>query len=385
MEDAVERKNAEARLEKMAGYGAATTCRRRLLLEYFGEDWQQDNCGGCDVCLSEGPAGARNGHSTEEKETAPFDGTEIAQKVLSAVVRTGGRFGAAHVVNVLRGSRSRRVLELGHDKLTVYGIARGMARDELRDVIEQLTGKGLLAVATGDYPTLGVTEAGKEFLKNRESVELVRRSNGLSAPSAPKSPTDSDLYETLRALRRKLADERGIPTYVVFTNATLRALADQMPRTGEAMRHIKGVGSKRFEQFGEHFLSAIAASVGENAHSSNGLSASPGRGTTQAAGRSDGEVTADDARAALAAYESALDAKDVAEQARREALSKLKAWLSKQGVEETTLPGRNGERSVVLVRRKRRSVDFDKLESLVDAETRAEIVTERDWEFVRVV
>ena len=118
------------------------------------------------------PVAETNGHRPADAAPTPFDGTEIAQKVLSAVVRTGGRFGAAHIVNVLRGSRSRRVLELGHDKLSVYGIAKGMPRDELRDVIDQLASKGLIAIATGDYPTLGVTEQGMSFLKNRESVTL---------------------------------------------------------------------------------------------------------------------------------------------------------------------------------------------------------------------
>ena len=264
MEDAVERKNAEARLEKMAGYGAATTCRRRLLLKYFGEDWEQENCAACDVCLSEGRAGETNGHKPTDAVITEFDGTEIAQKVLSAVVRTGGRFGAAHIANVLRGSRSRRVLELGHDKLTVYGIARGMPRDELRDVIDQLAGKGLLAIATGDYPTLGVTEQGMNFLKNRDSVTLTRRSGGSSYPQPPGDPTESDLFEKLRVVRRKLAGERGIPTYMVFSNAALQEMASTMPQSRDTMLRVKGVGQTKFRQFGDHFISAIAEHTGGN-------------------------------------------------------------------------------------------------------------------------
>ena len=262
IEDAVERENAEARLEKMAEYGAATTCRRRRLLEYFGESWDRENCAACDVCLSETPARETNGHRPADEVTTQFDGTEIAQKVLSAVVRTGGRFGAAHIVNVLRGSRSRRVLELGHDKLTVYGIARGMHRDELRDVIDQLSGKGLLATATGDYPTLGVTEQGMDFLKNRETVTLTRRSNGWSAQGSAEGPGDSGLYEKLRAVRRKLADEQGVPPYVVCTNATLREMSLHQPQSREAMLKTKGMGRMRSQRFGDHFISAIAKHVG---------------------------------------------------------------------------------------------------------------------------
>ncbi len=396
IEDAVERKNAESRLEKMAHYGTATTCRRRLLLEYFGEDWQQENCDGCDVCLAEGPVGGRNGHNADEEKAVPFDGTEIAQKVLSAVVRTGGRFGAAHVVNVLRGSRSRRVLELGHDKLTVYGIARGMARDELRDVIDQLEGKDLLMKATGDYPTLGITEGGKEFLKNRDSVELVRRSKGRSAPSAPVGPADSDLFEKLRVVRRKLADERGVPTYVVFSNATLHEMASAMAQTPDALLKIKGVGRTRFEQFGAHFISAIT----DHARSNGNIPGAPppsarnGRGPEhQINGRvgvvgttrsGETNVSDDDARRALAAYESAVEARDQADQARRRALDTLGAWLRKRGLENAVLSGPNKERRVKIMRSTRRSVDYEKLEALLEPETRAEIVTESVIEFVRV-
>ena len=396
MEDAVERKNAEARLEKMAGYGAARTCRRRLLLEYFGENWDRENCGACDVCLSEGSAGETNGRVSKDSVATPFDGTEIAQKVLSAVVRTGGRFGAAHIANVLRGSRSRRVLELGHDNLTVYGIARGMPRDELRDVIDQLAGKGLIAIATGDYPTLGVTEQGMNFLKNRESVTLTRRSNGSYSPRPPGDPTASDLFEKLRGLRRKLSDDRGIRPYMVFSDAALREMASQKPQSRESMMKIKGVGQNSFRQYGDHFISAIAKYVGVNGHSPNG--ALPGtanavatagscEGRSEDAGRpraEDAEVTDEDARRALAAYESAMKAKYEADQARYQALQTIAKWLRKRGMEEATLPGQNHERTVKLVRSTNRSVDYEKLESLVDPETRAAIVTVRKREFVRV-
>ena len=396
MEDAVERKNAEARLEKMAGYGAATTCRRRLLLKYFGEDWEQENCAACDVCLSEGRVGETKGRKPADAVITEFDGTEIAQKVLSAVVRTGGRFGAAHIANVLRGSRSRRVLELGHDKLTVYGIARGMPRDELRDVIDQLAGKGLLAIATGDYPTLGVTEQGMNFLKNRDSVTLTRQSGGSSSPRPPLDAAESDLFEILRGVRRKLADERGVPVYVVFSNATLGEMASAMPQTPDAMLKIKGVGRARYEQFGTHFLTAIS----EYARSNGNLpgvqppAASNGRGPEhQTGGRAgvvgptgaaDADVSEDEARQALAAYESAVEARDQADQARRRALDTLGAWLRKRGLENAVLSGPNKERRVKIMRRTSRSVDYEKLEALLEPEARAEIITERELEFVRV-
>ena len=396
IEDGVERKNAEARLEKMAGYGTAAACRRRLLLEYFGESWDRENCAACDVCLSETPAGETNGHEPADAVTTQFDGTEIAQKVLSAVIRTGGRFGAAHVVNVLRGSRSRRVLELGHDNLTVYGIVRGMPRDELRDVIDQLTGKGLIAIAAGDYPTLGMTEQGMNFLKNRDSVTLVRRSNGSTSPRPPGDPAESDLFEQLRVVRRKLSDKRGVRPFMVFSNAALREMASQKPQSRESMMKIKGVGQASFGQYGDHFIAAIAKYVGLNGHSPNGVSPGThnppatdrsGEGRDEHSGRpraQDAEVTDEDARLALAAYESAIQAKQDADDARYQALQTIAKWLRKRGMEEATLPGQSHERTVKLVRSTNRSVDYDKLETLVDPETRAAFVTVREREFVRV-
>ena len=161
IEDEGQRRNAEEKLAKMVEYGAARTCRRTFLLEYFGEAWPENGCGACDVCLagSEKP-GSEN----------TYDGTEIAQKVLSAVMRTGERFGANHIVDVLRGSRARRVLELRHDELSVHGIARHVDADDLKDIIDQLIDKGLLARSTGDYPTLSVTAGGRAALKHRETI-----------------------------------------------------------------------------------------------------------------------------------------------------------------------------------------------------------------------
>ena len=397
IEDAAERKNAEARLEKMVEYGAATTCRRRLLLEYFGEIRQGENCAACDVCLSDAPAGHKTGGMPEDKETVQFDGTEIAQKVLSAVVRTGGRFGAAHIVGVLRGSRSRRVLELGHDKLTVHGIAREIPQHELRDIVDQLAAKGLLAVATGDYPTLDVTESGKKSLKSRETVTLVRHSDGRSVQSVEGGGANTELYEKLRVARRELASERGVPAYIVFGNATLREMTSSVPQNRDALMKIKGFGPTRYSQFGDHFLSVIADHVAGNGHISNSVPPSrngssesevpePARGDAAEPAETDvAELSEDDARMALAAYESASGAMRESKLARRQALDTLAAWLRKRGLDQATLPGPDKERSVELVRKTRRSVDYEKLNSALDPETRAEIVTERVSEHVRVV
>ncbi len=249
IEDPSERANANAKLAKMVEYGTTKSCRRDFVLNYFGEKWPQENCGACDMCLA------------EERHTDPdstFDGTELAQKVLSTVIRTGGRFGANHIVEVLRGSRSRRVLALGHDGLSVHGIAREMQTDELKDVVDQLIDMGLVGRAPGEFSTLFATSQGREFLRNRDTITLVRRVTNSSPHVAPAAEHDAELFEKLRVLRKTLADALNVPAFVVFNDASLRQMASSMPRSHDSLRNIKGVGELKLQQFGDQFISAIA-------------------------------------------------------------------------------------------------------------------------------
>ena len=169
IEDDAERKNAEAKLAKMVEYGEAKSCRRAFLLRYFGEECQEENCGTCDVCLAK---------SERPDAASTYDGTEIARNALSAVMQTGQRFGVNHVVDVLRGSRAKRVIQFGHDELRgVHGSVRGMAADDLKDAIDQLIDKGFVARRTDrEYPTLYVTDKGRDLLNGRETVVLTMRS-----------------------------------------------------------------------------------------------------------------------------------------------------------------------------------------------------------------
>ena len=252
IEDDAERAHAAEKLARMVAYGEAKTCRRAFLLDYFGEEWREENCGGCDVCLAK----------TRQVEAAhTFDGTEIAQKVLSAVIRTGERFGMNHVVDVLRGSRSRRILQFGHDTLPVHGIARDMTKEELQDIVDQLIEKGLIArSSTSSYPTLYVTSEGKALLKNRESVTLIGHPPpNLSAEQQP----DNALFEKLRALRAELAAELAVPAYVVFPDVTLRQMATYLPTDRAALLQVKGVGEGKLSQFGDRFIVAIRQHVEE--------------------------------------------------------------------------------------------------------------------------
>ncbi len=245
IEDASERERAELKLRQVIDFCNSADCRRRSVLRYFGEQWSEENCGACDVCLS---------------EDDQVDATVIAQKILSAVIRTGERFGAGHVIDVLRGSRSGKVVERRHDRLSVHGIARDHTAGELRHIINQLTARGLLALGTGDYPTYQVTQDGRDFLRDRKRLTLARP----RTPQSDRAPSrqddleyDHDLFEELRDLRKRIADDKGVPPYVVFGDRPLRQMAYYYPQSRDAFSRISGVGEAKLEQYGESFLRVI--------------------------------------------------------------------------------------------------------------------------------
>ena len=249
-----ERQGARGRLDAMVAYAELYTCRRARLLQYLGETLEsvdQEGCGACDVC--------------EPAEVASFDGTVIAQKILSAVIRTGERFGAGHVAKVLRGAKTKQVLMNGHDRLSVYDIVDDFSESQLREVITVLVGRGLL-VNSGQYPTLSVTDRGREALRPRASVSLpmletaapdAERAGQRPGPGGQTTAYDSALFEKLRGLRLRLAGERGVPPYVVFGDATLQQMARHYPQSDETFLRISGVGEAKLQRFGAAFLTVI--------------------------------------------------------------------------------------------------------------------------------
>ena len=253
MEDERERRNAQQKQDKMVEYAQLPTCRRQFLLKYFGEDWEEEDCGACDICIDPGNR---------------FDATEVAQKVLSAVVRTDERFGANHVIDVLVGSRDKRVLALGHDQLSVYGIVKDFSKRQLKEVFGQIQAKGLLVRNEGEYPTLSVSPAGWGFLKQRESLTLVKPTvDARAARSRPGDNAfkyDQDLFQELRALRRRLAEERGVPPYVIFGDVSLRHMAAAYTCSREEFSQMHGVGEVKLEEYGPVFVSAIREYVEVN-------------------------------------------------------------------------------------------------------------------------
>jgi len=252
IEDDVQRENAEEKLRQVVQYGELQTCRRRFLLEYFGEEWEGNSCGGCDVCLA---------------PKDEVDATEIAQKVISAVVRVGERFGASYVSEVLRGAKTQRVLHLGHDNLTVYGVVRDFDDFELKQIIGHLVARRLLQRDGTGRPTLSVTPAGWTFLKARETLTLPspRSTAGQDEVRSRQEPEyDRVLFSKLRLLRNRIAEEEDVPPFVIFGNAALQQMATYFPQRLESFARISGVGKAKLERFGERFLSAVRVYAHKN-------------------------------------------------------------------------------------------------------------------------
>ena len=245
IEDGVERENARQKLAQVIEFCELRTCRRNHLLSYFGEAWSRDNCESCDVCLT---------------VKTNFEATEIAQKNLSTVVRTGQRFGVNHVSQVLRGARTKKVRELEHDKLTVYGIAQDFTDDGIKEIVGHLLSRGLLAKNGTEYPTLAITQDGWTFLMERQSLTLsMPKRDREIAPIRDAKALDYDqkLFDKLRDLRRTIASRRGVPPYVIFGDATLQQMAFYFTQSRESFSRISGVGAVKLEEFGVLFMSVI--------------------------------------------------------------------------------------------------------------------------------
>jgi ATP-dependent DNA helicase RecQ len=250
-------------LRRIEAYASAASCRHRALAEHFGERWEAGSCGACDWCLG-------------ELEVVPGS-TVLAQKVLSGVARVRESFGAGHVVDVLRGRRTERVEQLGHDGLSTFGLLADMNVAELRSVLDQLAEQGLLAAAGDRYPVLRLTEAGWELLRGRSECTLLRvpapppaaggrkRSRRGAATrttiSVEIGPAELALFERLRALRREIAAERGVPPYVVFHDTTLLELARQRPANPGELLQVRGIGERKAADLGERILAALAVPV----------------------------------------------------------------------------------------------------------------------------
>ena len=261
-----ERRGAEMKLAQVVEYAELRTCRREYLLGYFAEKQEMESCGGCDVCMA-------------PKEE--IDATIIVQKILSAIVRTGERFGGRQIVSVLRGSKVKKVLDLGHDKLTVFGIAKDISEEEIRYFISLLITKGFIAKSDGEYPTLSLTNRAKLFLKNREKIVLPKPQFEKELEVGKEKGAleyDENLFHQLRILRKDIADRKSVPPFVVFSDVALQEMAYFLPQSRESFLRVSGVGAMKLEEYGETFLKVIGEYAREN-NLSERPNVSRGRGT----------------------------------------------------------------------------------------------------------
>jgi ATP-dependent DNA helicase RecQ len=241
------------KLNRMHEYCTGVVCRHGAILNYFGQNLNKSNCAACDVCLGD--------------LDCMEDSVVTSQKILSCVIRLGERFGADYTASVLIGSCEQRIMASGHDELSTYGILTDFKKSITRDWIEQLVTQDYIK-KTGEYNVLKVTEKGWRLLKGEETPRLLRPAK--KRAKVPKPAKDSwenvnrGLFDVLRNLRRVIANKRGVPAYIVFSDVTLRDMARRKPSTPDEFLKVSGVGLKKEEQYGTVFLNAIKKYCLEN-------------------------------------------------------------------------------------------------------------------------
>lgn len=254
------------KLNRMQQYAESDICRRRIFLNYFGETMNHD-CGNCDVC---------------KNPPERFDGTIIVQKALSAIARADEQIGTRTLIDILKGYASQEVIEKGYDKLKTYGAGRDVPGKDWQDYLLQMLNLGYFEIAYNENNHLKITEAGKKVLFGKERAQLVvikreesygkkgsAKENKTASPAPLFTPTvfeneDEGLFEALRQLRKKLADQLAIPAYIVLSDKTLHLLALKKPGDMEAFGEISGIGEFKKEKYGKDFLAVINEYLGRN-------------------------------------------------------------------------------------------------------------------------
>lgn len=254
-ENEVERMRGYEQLRQMMEFAEGISCRRKYLLEYFGERWDKPTCGACDRCLS----------PIEETDT-----TDVAQKILCGVQETGEYFGGQYVIDVLRGSSSAKIRQRHHEALSVFGSLSRIPSKDLMEVMTMLIAKGYLAKRGDQYPYIVLTTKGKEVLLSKEMISLpLKKREEKKGIQGASDPTDDivneeGLFEKLRELRRRLAQEQHIPPYVVFGDRTLQEMSRYLPQSPEGLMQMSGVGREKLQRYGAAFLEVIQTYTKEN-------------------------------------------------------------------------------------------------------------------------
>ncbi len=245
MQDQEQQAHARKKLEQMVTYSELSTCRRAYLLTYFGENYTIPTCDGCDRCLN--------------LDGERFDASDIARTILTAVHATGGRFGAAHITDLLLGENSKRIRSLRHDKLPSFRSVTQFDDMQLRFLIQALVAEKLLVKAEGRYPILSLTQSGRDFLRTKKPLMLRKPDETFTIAERQNEelPYDTELFEVLRLLRRTIAEGQHSAAFVVFGDRTLREMATYFPQRLESFRQLYGVSDTKLKQYGERFLAII--------------------------------------------------------------------------------------------------------------------------------
>ena len=240
-------------LEHMRRLCSGVHCRHRKLSEYFGQEYAKPSCEACDVCLNEVEGLA--------------DATVTAQKILSCVARAGERFGAEHIVDVLLGADTERIRRWRHEELSTYALMKGTPRPTLTNMLYQLIDNGLLERSADERPVLRLNDASREVLRGHRMVQLLQPTIKVKKSRVAEKSwenVDTGLFEALRTLRLRLAEERRVPAYVLFSDATLRDMARIRPGSPDALLNIRGVGERKLADLGHRFLETISNYCREN-------------------------------------------------------------------------------------------------------------------------
>lgn len=238
----MEQQVARQLLKKMVQFAETKTCRRKILLNYFGEIWDEEDCKSCDNCVT--PA---------EK----FDATIVSQKILSCVYRVGQRFGAGYIIDVLCGSSDPKIQRNNHHTLSTFNIINEYTKNQLRTFIQELIHLEFLEQTQDQYPILRLTKKSMTILKNKQPVMLYMPKEVKEKKIKVYHGENPELFEKMRTLRKELADKQGVPPYIIFSDVTLKEMTNTLPKTKEEFADIKGVGKKKLEKYAELFLGEI--------------------------------------------------------------------------------------------------------------------------------
>ncbi len=270
IKDDQSRERSREKLRDVMNFAQLSTCRKKYLLKYFGEELKEDNCGGCDICVAKKVFAG--GQTPEYGGTSlKFDAAIPARKIIAATVLLENRFGKNYVIEVLLGKKIKKISGYGHDRLPVFGIVSDLSADELSQVINHLINLDYLSKSEGRYPVLSATKKGMVFLQGNEGLEMPKldaeekisqiievkiKKGGLTY--------NQELFDGLRVLRKELADKANVPPFVIFSNVSLQEMAHYFPGSEKDFARINGVGAMKLKQFGKIFLKVINGFVKEN-------------------------------------------------------------------------------------------------------------------------